>query len=90
MRGRVEFTDDRCKGCGICVGVCPRQIISLAERRNALGHRVAAVEDMASCTGCAICAEMCPDCVIEVYRERAASGADTAAAALAGDGGCGC
>ncbi len=90
MRGRVDFIEDRCKGCGICVQVCPRKIITMLERRNSRGHRLAGVERMQDCTGCAICAEMCPDSVIEVYRDSKtpaapADGTDLTSAAKGGN-----
>lgn len=65
---KTEFNEARCKGCELCVGVCPRQIIHLAERFNVQGYHPAEVTDQAQCTGCAFCAWMCPDTVIEVYK----------------------
>lgn len=68
MPGKVVFDDERCKGCEICVLVCPRKIIGLGDRRNARGYRTAVVREMDRCAGCAICAQMCPDVAIEVHK----------------------
>lgn len=58
-----------CKGCELCVGACPRNIIELAQDvLNAKGHHPARVIDQERCTGCAACAVMCPDCAITVER----------------------
>lgn len=66
---RAEFLEDRCKGCGLCVSVCPRKIIMLrTDRLNSLGFSPAGVDDMDRCTGCTICAVICPDNVITVWR----------------------
>jgi 2-oxoglutarate ferredoxin oxidoreductase subunit delta len=66
---RVEFNEDRCKGCGLCVAVCPRKIIALRQDKlNSIGFHPAGVEEMEKCTGCTMCAVMCPDSVIEVWR----------------------
>ncbi len=63
----VTFKTDNCKGCGLCVLVCPKKIIELSKDHiNAKGYRPARCIDMEKCIGCAFCARMCPDCVIEV------------------------
>lgn len=67
---KVEFREERCKGCGLCVSVCPRKIIKLkSDQLNEKGFHPAGVEQMELCIGCAFCATICPDNVIEVYRE---------------------
>lgn len=71
IQGRVTFDEDYCKGCSLCVHVCPVKIISLNEEAaNAKGYHPAHVkaEDMDKCIGCASCALMCPDTVITVER----------------------
>ena len=66
---KVTFNTDICKGCGLCVSACPKQILQLsAEIINKKGHHPAECVDMAACIGCASCAIMCPDCVIKVER----------------------
>ncbi len=66
---RVEFDDDRCKGCCLCVSVCPKKIIALhKDKLNQKGFHPAGVEEMDKCTGCRFCAFICPDNVIEVYK----------------------
>ncbi|HBP38598.1 MAG TPA: 2-oxoacid:acceptor oxidoreductase [Clostridiales bacterium] len=66
---KVEFQEDLCKGCGLCVSVCPRKIILLRQDKlNSKGFHPAGVDRMDQCTGCTICATMCPDSVIEVWR----------------------
>jgi len=68
-KGKVTFFEDRCKGCGLCVSVCPKKIISLrTDRINVRGFNPAGVDNMDECIGCASCAIMCPDCVIQVER----------------------
>jgi 2-oxoglutarate ferredoxin oxidoreductase subunit delta len=65
---KVTFDEERCKGCELCVGVCPKQIIRLADHFNSKGYRPAEVAEPEKCIGCAFCARMCPDVVIEVYK----------------------
>lgn len=68
---KVSFRNDRCKGCGLCVDVCPKKIVMIDKSvLNQKGYHVATVkeEDMVNCIGCAFCATMCPDCVIKVEK----------------------
>ncbi len=66
---KVTFRDERCKGCGLCVEVCPKKIIALnKELLNAKGYHPAGVTDPEQCIGCAFCATICPDCVIKVEK----------------------
>ena len=68
-RFRVLFDRDKCKGCGLCVPACPKNIIALSKTHiNAKGYYPAEVAEMDKCIGCASCARMCPDCVITVER----------------------
>lgn len=70
-RGMVIIRADRCKGCGLCVAVCPVDILQLAEDRfNVKGHHPVEVSDAEKCTGCAMCAIVCPDVVFDVYRRE--------------------
>jgi 2-oxoglutarate ferredoxin oxidoreductase subunit delta len=66
---RVEFREDRCKGCGLCISVCPKKIVRLKpEQLNEKGFHPAGVDQQDLCTGCTFCAVICPDNVIEVFR----------------------
>jgi 2-oxoglutarate ferredoxin oxidoreductase subunit delta len=63
---------ERCKGCELCVGVCPQHVIRMAESFNAKGYHPAQLIDPAGvCTGCGVCAIICPDVAITVYRQAA-------------------
>lgn len=78
-KGRIEIETDRCKGCELCMMVCPKNLISPAEGFNIRGYHPAQfVDPDGQCTGCALCALMCPDVVITVYREKAVKPAEVA------------
>jgi 2-oxoglutarate ferredoxin oxidoreductase subunit delta len=70
----LDIATDRCKGCALCVDVCPRHVLALdASRINALGHHPVRLLDAAACTSCALCARICPDVVFTVFaRPRSA------------------
>lgn len=67
---RVIFNEEKCKGCELCVVVCPVNIVKMAtDRINKKGYNPATVYEMDKCIGCAQCARMCPDSVIVVEKE---------------------
>ena len=68
-KGRVVIDEERCKGCKLCVSVCPKGILTISSRLNERGYRPAEVTDMNQCTGCSMCAIVCPDVCITVYRQ---------------------
>ncbi|MDR2520067.1 MAG: 4Fe-4S binding protein [Eubacteriaceae bacterium] len=68
-KGIVAFDEAYCKGCSLCVDICPKGIIALdAMRVTPKGYHPASVEDMDKCTACMSCALMCPDSAISVER----------------------
>ncbi|MDF2557702.1 MAG: 2-oxoacid:ferredoxin oxidoreductase subunit delta [Bacillales bacterium] len=68
MEERVIFSKDYCKSCGLCVRVCPTNVIFIGKDLNTLGYRAATVENQDGCISCGKCAQICPDLVISVYR----------------------
>ena len=65
----LQFRNEYCKGCELCVSVCPKHILALGDEIGAKGYRTVTCTDRGQCTGCQSCALMCPDSVIEIYRE---------------------
>ena len=65
---KVIIAKDTCKGCGLCVKACPKNVLALSEEEtNKAGYFIAeAVAE--GCIGCAACAVMCPDVAITVER----------------------
>jgi 2-oxoglutarate ferredoxin oxidoreductase subunit delta len=68
-RGRVEIDEEICKGCGLCIMVCPYELLDMADYYNVKGYKPAILTDPEGrCTGCTLCAMICPDAVITVFR----------------------
>ncbi|NTV88985.1 MAG: 4Fe-4S dicluster domain-containing protein [Clostridiales bacterium] len=66
---KVTFNIEKCKGCKLCITVCPKKIVKInTEKLNQKGYYPAGVTEMDKCIGCAFCATICPDCVIEVEK----------------------
>jgi len=77
VKGRVVVSDLYCKGCELCVGACPQDVLRLSpERITPKGYHPVELSGE-GCTGCGICAVVCPEAAITVYRQalraRAAS-----------------
>ena len=70
VRGVIIVDIERCKGCEVCVGACPTEVISIAGEVNHKGYRYAYAANPDECTGCINCAIVCPDGVITVYRKK--------------------
>ena len=71
-KGIVKFREDRCKGCELCVSVCPMKCLGIRKDIvNKQGYHPAGMlpEAEGKCICCATCAIMCPDGVINVYQE---------------------
>ena len=41
MAMHLTFRKERCKGCGLCITVCPKQILALEDGTNIKGYRPA-------------------------------------------------
>ncbi len=64
----LEIAADRCKGCELCVHICPKHVLELdIGIVNGLGYHPVRLTDGGACTSCALCARICPDAVFSVF-----------------------
>ena len=67
---KVTINELVCKGCGLCVRACPKNVLALSKTKlNAKGYHPAEVADPDSCIGCASCARTCPDVAIRIEKD---------------------
>ena len=77
MAGKITIDTERCKGCGLCVAVCPKGSIVICKQSNKKGY-FPAQQAKDECTGCTLCALVCPDVAIEVHRDNTGRTKETA------------
>jgi len=69
MAGKIKIEFERCKGCGLCIAVCPKNSIVISKKSNKAGYFPAEPVNL-NCTGCCSCALICPDAAIVVFRDE--------------------
>ncbi len=57
---------ERCKGCSLCVNVCPKKVLEISEEVNAKGYFPAYQARPEDCIHCTACCIMCPDVAITI------------------------
>lgn len=57
----LQFSEDRCRSCGLCLDVCPRQVFARRESASAYEEipKIFA-RDKDACIECGACARNCP------------------------------
>ena len=70
-KGKVVIHRDLCKGCYLCISVCPFKLLERDATLNSTGtYPVKMVADPGKCTACGNCYEMCADVCIDIYEEN--------------------
>ncbi len=72
-----RIDENRCKGCGLCVSVCPKNVLEISDSVSPKGYFPAYQARPEDCITCAVCCVMCPDVAItitEVSEEKSAQG----------------
>jgi 2-oxoglutarate ferredoxin oxidoreductase subunit delta len=66
---RFLIDEAACKGCGICIEMCPKSVLAKSETRNAKGYLVPLAERPGECAGCRTCEKICPDLAVWIEEE---------------------
>lgn len=59
-----------CKGCNICLSVCPKGIFVKSKKRNKYGTAMPDVNKPENCVVCRMCERLCPDGAIDVEGDK--------------------
>ncbi len=61
---------ERCKGCSLCVNVCPKNVLEITNKVNAKGHFPVFQARPEDCIKCTLCCIMCPDVAINIVETQ--------------------
>ena len=57
---------DGCKGCSLCVSICPKNVLEISDEVNSKGYFPVYQARPEDCIVCAMCCTMCPDVAITI------------------------
>lgn len=66
MKYKHLIDSDRCKGCGLCVSICPKNVLEIASEVNTKGYVPVYQARPQDCIFCSACCIMCPDVAITI------------------------
>jgi 2-oxoglutarate ferredoxin oxidoreductase subunit delta len=67
--GKPIIAVEKCKGCGLCIRACPKNLLEMSKDTNGQGVHYPVCNDESKCIACTFCATMCPDVVIEIEKD---------------------
>lgn len=63
----ITIDPDRCKGCMLCVEICPKKVYKQSkDKTNKKGYKIAEAKYPENCIKCRKCELICPDFAINV------------------------
>ena len=63
---KIEINENYCKGCGICIFVCPKDVLVKSDKLNKKGIYPAQPKYPENCIKCQLCVLQCPDQAISL------------------------
>ena len=65
-QGQVFLIPERCKGCRLCIELCPQNILQESHQTNVKGYHYPELVDRpnVACVHCEFCAMVCPEFAI--------------------------
>ncbi|MCC2864559.1 4Fe-4S binding protein [Ihubacter massiliensis] len=67
---KITIDKNCCKGCGICLAICPKGIFIKSKKRNNYGTNMPEASKEQTCVFCRMCERQCPDGAIDVKKEE--------------------
>ncbi|WP_459201509.1 4Fe-4S dicluster domain-containing protein [Methanococcus sp. CF] len=67
---KIIIDENYCKGCDICIEVCPKDVYKKSETLNKKGIYPPNPINPKECTNCQLCILQCPDQAITVETEE--------------------
>jgi 2-oxoglutarate ferredoxin oxidoreductase subunit delta len=66
---KIAIDPKMCKGCHICIAVCPHSVLKASDVVDNRGFYLPVVDDLDACRVCGLCEMGCPDFAIVVVAE---------------------
>ena len=66
----ILIDEKYCKGCFLCIAVCPKKVLARGDQRSRGGYAMPRVENLEACISCALCEMTCPDLALTVVQEK--------------------
>lgn len=66
----ISIDKTLCKGCGICIGICPKKVYKFSNKRNSYGSTTPEPYALNECIICRLCERLCPDAAINVLKKE--------------------
>lgn len=63
---KITIDSKKCKGCELCIPICPKEILKMSKQHNKYGNLYAQPINQEYCTRCGNCYQICPDLAIEI------------------------
>lgn len=69
--GLIFLIPDRCKGCNICIELCPKDVLQESPQMNAKGYHYPEIQPGKenACIHCEFCSMVCPE--FAIYTQEA-------------------
>ena len=65
---KIKVNQKWCKGCYICLEVCPKKVFEKSKEVSEKGFNSVVVAHPEECTACLQCEMLCPDLAINVEK----------------------
>ncbi len=66
---QIVINPKLCKGCGICISICPQKVLDKSKKVDNRGYVLPIVIDLDACRVCRLCEIECPDFAISVVAD---------------------
>jgi len=70
ISNRVKLNQKWCKGCGLCIEICPKNVYDRESKVSPKGFREIIIKNPDLCNQCQLCELLCPDLAITIQKDK--------------------